>query len=94
MLQRLDLASLSVATMPALELSAPGQPLSKELQAGRARHAELAATALDEGWALLARFECAEGVQFALLLDDLDRILSNLEVHCAGRRASGIGDQP
>jgi hypothetical protein len=94
MLQRLDLASLSVVTMPALELSAPGQPLPSDLRAGRARHAELAATALDEGWALLARFECAEGVQFALLLDDLDRIVSNLEVHCAGRRATGIGDQP
>ncbi|MGZ5198491.1 MAG: hypothetical protein ACXWC4_01885 [Telluria sp.] len=87
MLQRLDLASLAVATMPALELVAPGQPLPLEARVRRARHAEQAAAALDEGWALLARFERADGVQFALLLDELDRILSNLERHCAGRRA-------
>jgi hypothetical protein len=88
MLQRLDLASLAVATMPALELLAPGQPLAVDLQARRARHAGHAAAALDEGWALLARFERAEGAQFALLLDELDRILSNLERHCAARRAT------
>jgi hypothetical protein len=87
MLARLDLASLSVATMPALELVAPGQPLPTERRVLRAAHANQAAAALDEGWALLARFERAEGVQFALLLDELDRILSNLERHCAGRRA-------
>jgi hypothetical protein len=87
MLQRLDLASLSVATMPALELAAPGQPLSPAMRVRRARHAGQAALALDEGWALLARFERAEGVQFALLLDELDRILANLERHCDARRA-------
>jgi hypothetical protein len=87
MLQRLDLASLSVATMPALELAAPGQPLPPGLRVRRARHAGHAAVALDEGWALLARFERAEGVQFALLLDELDRILSNLERHCDARRS-------
>ncbi len=87
MFARLDLASLSVATMPALELVAPGQPLPPERRVLRAGHAGQAAAALDEGWALLARFERAEGVQFALLLDELDRVLSNLERHCAGRRS-------
>jgi hypothetical protein len=87
MLQRLDLASLAVATMPALELATPGTPLAPPERVRRARHAAHAAIALDEGWALLARFERAEGVQFALLLDELDRILANLERDCAGRRA-------
>jgi hypothetical protein len=94
MLQRLDLASLSVATMPALNLAAPGQPLRPDLQVRRALHAGDAAAALDEGWALLARFDRAEGVHFPLLLDELDRILSNLERHCAGRRALDAEELP
>ena len=44
---RLDLVSLSVGTMPALELAAPGQPLAPEEQLRRARHSRRAAAALD-----------------------------------------------
>jgi hypothetical protein len=59
LLRRLDLVSLSVGTMPALELAAPGQPLAPEEQLRRARHSRRAAAALDEAWALLARMKVA-----------------------------------
>ncbi|MFL6675296.1 MAG: hypothetical protein ACJ8LG_18635 [Massilia sp.] len=87
LLQRLDLVSLSVATMPALELEAPGQPLAPGQQLRRARHSSRAAVGLDEAWALLARLEHAGEAQLAALFDEADRIVANLEHDTAGRRA-------
>ncbi|GAB3458695.1 hypothetical protein GCM10027321_14850 [Massilia terrae] len=87
LLQRLDLLGLSVATMPALGLQAPGQALLATVQARRAHHCVLAAESLDEAWALLARFERAEAREAPALLDELDRIAANLEFHCAARRS-------
>jgi hypothetical protein len=87
LLHRLDLASLSAATMPALELAAPGQAIAANGQARRARHSQRATAALDEAWALLARFEQAGDSAAPALFDELDRIVANLELHCAGRRA-------
>lgn len=93
LLLRLDLASLSVSTMPALGLQAPGQPLLAAVQARRALHCMQAAASLDEAWALLARFERVESVAAAPLFDELDRIVANLEFHCAGRRSIHPGDE-
>lgn len=86
LLRRLDQVSLSAATMPALDLAAPGQPLAPNLQARRARHSSAAAMALDEAWSLLARLALADGQPLALLFDDADRIVANLEYHCSERR--------
>ena len=83
LLQRLDLIGLSVATMPALELAAPGQALSPDQQTRRARHSAAAAVALDEAWSLLARLSLA-GLE--PLLDEADRIVANLELHSSARR--------
>jgi hypothetical protein len=94
LLQRLDLVSLSVTAMPALELCAPGEPLAAIEQVRRARHSQLAAGALDEAWALLARFERADEADLELLFDELDRIVANLEVHCERRRAVHAGEEP
>jgi hypothetical protein len=95
LLQRLDLAGLAASTMPALELAAPGQPLAPDQQVRRARHSALAAAALDEAWALLARASRADRQPPGALLDDLERIVANLESHCAGRRTvSQPGDTP
>jgi hypothetical protein len=58
----------------------------------RARHSQQAGTTLDEAWALLARIEPAGQADMPALLDELDRIVSNLETHCAGRRAVHTGD--
>jgi len=85
LLLRLDQVSLSFATMPALELLAPGQPLAPTMQARRASHTVAAAVALDEAWALLARLSLAAPDQLANLFDEADRIAANLEWH-AGRR--------
>ncbi len=87
LLQRLDHLALSVNTMPALELAAPGQVLAPEHQARRARHSGAAVGALDEAWALLARLSLAGG-QAAELFDDADRIVANLEQHVAARRVA------
>jgi hypothetical protein len=57
----------------------------------RARHSQQAGTALDEAWALLARIEPAGQPDMPALLDELDRIVSNLETHCARRRAVHAG---
>ena len=83
LLQRLDLVGVSVASMPTLELAAPGQALAPEQQAHRARHSAAAEVALDEAWALLARSSLA-GLE--PLLDDADRIVANLELHSGARR--------
>jgi len=87
LLRRLDLVSLSVGTMPALELAAPNQLLPANEQLRRARHSRRAAAALDEAWALLARTELGDGALLPVLLDEADRIVANLECDCAARRA-------
>lgn len=87
LLRRLDLVSLSVGTMPALGLSAPGRPLAAAEQLRRARHSRRAVAALDEGWALLARMKMGEPAQVPALLEEADRIVANLECDCAARRA-------
>ncbi|WP_409267586.1 hypothetical protein [Massilia sp. BHUDP2] len=86
LLRRLDLVSLSVGTMPALELAAPGQPLALDQQRRRARHSRRAAAALDEAWALLARIKLGDAALAAALLGEADRIVANLECDCAARR--------
>lgn len=86
LLQRLDLVCLAAATMPALALAAPGQPLAPGQQVRRARHSVRAAAALDEAWALLARLEGAEDEGLALLFDDAERIVANLEHELDGRK--------
>jgi hypothetical protein len=88
LLHRLDLVSLSVNTMPALELAAPGQRLDADQQARRARHCQRAVTALDEAWALLARLKLAGEAQLAPLFDDAERIVANLEHDSAARRSA------
>ena len=85
LLQRLDLVCLAASTMPALALAAPGQPLAASQQLRRARHSVQAAAALDEAWALLARFELAEDRGLEALFDEADRIVANLE-HALGER--------
>ncbi|MBQ5949892.1 hypothetical protein [Massilia sp. ST3] len=90
LLRRLDLVSLGVGTMPALELAAPNQALEGGEQLRRARHSRRAAVALDEAWALLARLKQAGDVTPAPLFDEADRIVSNLEADTAARRAVRI----
>lgn len=87
-LQRLDLVSLSVNTMPALELAAPGETLPAARQLARTRHSLRASAALDEAWALLARLGLAGDSDLAPLFDDADRIIANLEYECAARRVA------
>jgi hypothetical protein len=93
LLQRLDQVSLSVTTMPALELAAPGQPLAAGGQARRARHSLRAVAALDEAWALLARLEHAGPGQLAAMFDDADRIVANLECDSGARRLAVPGSE-
>ncbi|NHZ64706.1 hypothetical protein F1735_20805 [Massilia sp. CCM 8694] len=88
LLQRLDSVSLSVNTMPALELAAPGEMLPAGRQLARARHSLRAGAALDEAWALLARLGLAGDTDLAALFDDADRIIANLECECAARRVA------
>jgi hypothetical protein len=91
LLQRLDLLSVSTSTMPALELSAPGQLLAADEQLRRARHSRRACTSLDEAWALLGRFNGLGGAAgedaLARLYDEAERIVANLELDAAARRA-------
>lgn len=87
LLRRLDLVSLAVGTMPALELAAPGQPLAPHEQLRRARHSRRAAAALDEAWALLARLKVAGEGPLDALFDEADRIVANLETEAGARRA-------
>ena len=93
LLRRLDLVSLSVGTMPALELAAPGQPLAPEEQLRRARHSRRAAAALDEAWALLARMKVAGEGPLDVLFDEADRIVANLEVETGARRLTQMQDE-
>lgn len=94
LLQRLDLVSLSVATMPALELAAPGVPLETFQQARRIHHSGRAVAALDEAWALLARLQLADGTQLEGLFDDAERIVANLEYDSGERRLAQAGSEP
>lgn len=94
LLQRLDQVSLSVNTMPALELAAPNQPLAHAQQARRARHSRRAVAALDEAWALLARLERAAAAQLPALFDEADRIVANLEHDSAARRVAVAESEP
>ncbi|HEU4376038.1 MAG TPA: hypothetical protein VFS02_21255 [Telluria sp.] len=82
LLRRLDLVSLSVATMPAFDLAAPGVPLEAHQQARRIVHSRRAAAALDEAWALLSRLQVGGDAQ----LDDAERIVANLEYDIGERR--------
>jgi hypothetical protein len=87
LLQRLDRLAVELTTMPALVLAAPGQPLAVAEQLRRMRHSRRATVALDEAWALLARLDGADGARLAVLYDEAERIVANLEAECAGRRA-------
>jgi hypothetical protein len=89
LLARLDLASASVLTMPALALAAPGRMLAQGLQQQRAHGAARATTALDEAWALLAR---AGGALDDTLFDELERIAANLEDALLRRRTVSMED--
>lgn len=88
LLRRLDLVSLSVGTMTALGLAAPGQALGIDEQRRRARHSLRALAALDEAWALLARMKLGDAAMVPALLEEADRIVANLECDCAARRAT------
>jgi hypothetical protein len=93
LLQRLDLVSVGVNTMPALDLMAPGQPLAVEEQLRRARHSRRACVSLDEAWALLARLRQADEAALPQLYEEVARIVANLEADCAGRRSvNGEGE--
>ena len=94
LLQRLDLASLSVSTMPALELAAPGVALEAHQQVRRIHHSRRAVAALDEAWALLSRLQVAGGAQLAALFDDAERIVANLEYDIGGRRMATVESEP
>lgn len=87
LLQRLDLVSVGVNAMPALELAAPGQPLGRDAQLRRARHSRRACVSLDEAWALLARLRQAGEAALPQLYGEAERIVANLEADCEGRRA-------
>ncbi|MBY0243255.1 MAG: hypothetical protein K2X55_28515, partial [Burkholderiaceae bacterium] len=68
-------------------------------QARRAGHSVAALQALDQCWALLARWRLAtqagttaDATQQTLLLDEADRLTANLAYHLAARRA--LADEP
>ncbi|CDG82639.1 hypothetical protein [Janthinobacterium agaricidamnosum] len=86
LLQRLDLIYAGIGSMPSLAWAAPDQPLDARQRARRSHESAAAVRALDEAWALLARFQLAAIAQLPGLFDDADRILSNLEHHLAQRR--------
>lgn len=86
LLQRFELASTQVATMPSLAWAAPQQPLDRRQQQRRADATTAAVGALDETWAWLARLQLAGALQWPDLFDEAERILANLESHLARRR--------
>jgi hypothetical protein len=88
LLQRIGLASLSVSTMPVLELAAPGVPLEPRQQARRIRHSIRATAALDEAWALIARLQLAHTGWLEPLFDEAERIVANLEFDISERRCA------
>lgn len=88
LLQRFELASTQVATMPSLAWAAPQQPLDRRQQQRRADATTAAVGALDETWAWLARLQLAGALQWPDLFDEAERILANLESHLARRRVT------
>jgi hypothetical protein len=106
LLRRLDLVSLSVSTMPALGLAAPGVALEAHQQLRRVHHSRRAVAALDEAWALLARLQLAGGggpnaqreigleTQLEALFDDAGRIVANLEYDLGERRMATAESEP
>ncbi|WP_373991881.1 hypothetical protein [Duganella sp. BuS-21] len=86
LLLRLGMAALNVNTMPALAWSAPDRPLPAEDQARRCAQTLIAQAALDEAWSLLARLQLATPAQWPQLLDEADRICTNLETGLSLRR--------
>jgi hypothetical protein len=88
LLTRLEMASLRVATMPSLEWAAPDQPLAQPQQRRRADASDAAQAALDEAWALLARWQLAAGGEDGPMFDEAGRILANLETALAARHAT------
>lgn len=87
LLQRLDLCLAQAGTMPSLAWATPEQPLAAPQQARRAASSALALQALDGAWGALARWRLAAPVQWPALLDDADRLVSNLELALAQRHA-------
>ncbi|MES2164010.1 MAG: hypothetical protein V4476_22855 [Pseudomonadota bacterium] len=87
LLLRLGMAALNVNTMPSLAWAAPDQPLEYAEQIRRAGQTLVTVQALDEAWALLARFQRADHAQWPALLEEADRICANLETGLAFRRA-------
>jgi hypothetical protein len=79
LLQRFDLAGIEAATMPSLGWATPDRRLDAGQQRRRAAASLDAVHALDEAWALLARLQLAGIEGLPALLDDTDRIASNLE---------------
>jgi hypothetical protein len=94
LLRRLDLVSLSVSTMPALELAAPGIALEAHHQLRRIHHSRRAVAALDEAWALLARLQLAGEGRIEALFDDAARIIANLEYDLGERRMTTLDSEP
>jgi hypothetical protein len=86
LLLRLGMAALNVNTMPALAWSAPDRPLPAEDQSRRCAQTLIAQSALDEAWSLLARLQLATPTQWPQLLDEADRICTNLETGLSLRR--------
>ncbi|MHA4871086.1 hypothetical protein ACXZ1M_25700 [Duganella sp. PWIR1] len=86
LLLRLGMAALNVNTMPALAWSAPDRPLPAEDQSRRCAQTLIAQSALDEAWSLLARLQLATPAQWPQLLDEADRICTNLETGLSLRR--------
>lgn len=97
LLQRVALLSLDVGTMPSLAWAAPDRPLALNQQTRRAQHSVTAVQALDQAWALLARLQlpaAAPQPELAALLDEADRIISNLDHHLAQRRTADVPASP
>lgn len=90
LLLRLGMAALNVNTMPALAWAAPDQPLSAGDQSRRSAQTLIAQAALDESWSVLARLQLASRQQWPQLLDEADRICTNLETGLALRRMPHI----
>ncbi|WP_332856392.1 hypothetical protein [Duganella sp. S19_KUP01_CR8] len=90
LLLRVGMAALNVNTMPSLAWAAPDQPLAYAEQSRRTTQTLLAVQALDEAWALLARFQRADHAQWPALLEEADRICANLETGLAFRRAPHV----
>jgi hypothetical protein len=89
-LLRLGMAALNVNTMPSLAWAAPDQPLSMAGQARRVAQTMIAQSALDEAWSLLARLQLADPQQWPALLDEADRICTNLETGLSLRRIAQL----